>query len=156
MGCGGGWLGDGWIEDGGGDLVAKSAIYIFFRIYKSLSRSLAGSSSFSSFQITSHKLLKAHTGLTDLTLQLPRFPPLRCDTRCPAPPPPPARLATPPPVAAAHPVTPAGVTSAAALGRSLGLGQSSMGQVMGKGKETGCSCAVCGALSRWKEVSHLD
>jgi hypothetical protein len=55
------------------------------------------------------------------------------------------------PVALAHPVTPAGVSSAAALGRSLGLGKSSME----KGKEKSCGCAVCGKLSRWKEVSHL-
>jgi len=24
-----------------------------------------------------------------------------------------------------------------------------------KGKETGCGCAVCGALTKWKEVSYV-
>lgn len=36
-----------------------------------------------------------------------------------------------------------------ALGRSLGLGKSQLG------KDRACACAVCGALSRWKEVSHF-
>jgi hypothetical protein len=57
------------------------------------------------------------------------------------------------PVAFAHPVTPAGVTSSSALGRSLGLRESPVAK--GKGKEAGCACAVCGALVKWKEVSHF-